>query len=134
MAKLILPLFNPVLDASRLHDDDQVLQFKSAKSVSCVLPSGLHYFFFDKPRLPISTLKVRQDAVSYGRDCVVEGGNEYFRIHVDAHGDIQSLTYVGAAKLPVDNIGCLYGMNEKTLNRFVSRFDSTPFTIPSLLS
>jgi hypothetical protein len=134
MAGLILPLFNPVLDASKLRDDDKVIQFKEAKQTSAILPGGLHYFYFDKPRLPIQTLEVRKKISEYGRDCIVSSAPNYFRIHVDPHGDIHSLTYIGNAAIPVDNIACLYMMNEKTLNRFVARFDETPFDIPSLLS
>jgi hypothetical protein len=47
----------------------------------------------------------------------------YFRIHVDAHNYIRSLTYLGKRKVPIDNLLCLYGLHEKYLNRLVSRFD-----------
>jgi len=48
---------------------------------------------------------------------------EYFHIHIDTYGFIQSLTYVGKEDLFSENMLCLYGMHEKYLNRLISRFD-----------
>jgi len=136
MAQLILPIFNPVLNPTSLINDDSVLQFKDPKIISAFLPGGLTYLHFDRPRLPVQTLERRKKLPSYGRDCINSKPelNEYFRINVDPIGTIQSLTYIGVRSISIQNMCCLYGMNEKTLNRFVARFDEEGEGIPDFLS
>ncbi|KAJ3038149.1 hypothetical protein HDV00_000949 [Rhizophlyctis rosea] len=127
LADLLLPLFDPVAMPVEMVDSDELLRFEQAKKVEAVLPGNLHYFHFDKPRLPSQTLEWRQRQEGYGRDLIStpppEDPNSYFRIHIAPDGRIHSLTYLGTRRIPADNYTCLYMMHEKYLNRFVGRFD-----------
>lgn len=123
LANLLLPIFNPVLTPEPLNDDDNIVHFTNAKIVSAILPGGLYYLSYDKPRLPVQTLDYRKKSAQYGRDCTSSKENEYFRINVDPHSIIMALTFIGPRRPPVENLICLYGMNERMLNRFVARFD-----------
>ncbi|KAJ3221864.1 hypothetical protein HK099_003010 [Clydaea vesicula] len=125
MAEILLPLFNSALYSHTLEEDDNLLEFTNAKQIGAKLPGNLNYFHFDRPRLFSQVLSMRIQQPNYGRDCVISNPvkPDYFRINVDPYGYIQSLTYLGERPLPTDNISCLYGLNDKILNRLVARFD-----------
>ncbi|ORY44380.1 hypothetical protein BCR33DRAFT_785068 [Rhizoclosmatium globosum] len=124
LAETVMPFFDPITMPSDLEDDDRLLKFTESKKVYAILPGNLHYLHFDEPRLPGHTLEFlqKQPTMDYG----------YFRIRVDPHGFIRSLTYLGARPIPVDNYLALYGLNERYLNRLVARFDEG--VIPDFVS
>ncbi|KAJ3411300.1 hypothetical protein HDV05_002404 [Chytridiales sp. JEL 0842] len=133
LAETIMPLLDPTWLPTPLIENTELLSFRDAKKVSCTLPGGLNYLHFDEPRLPSHTLQFRRKLENYGRDLIIDNPQSgYFRIHVDTHGYIRSLTYLGYRKIPIDNYLCLYGLHEKYLNRLVSRFDEG--IIPDIVS
>ncbi|KAJ3052486.1 hypothetical protein HK097_006189 [Rhizophlyctis rosea] len=127
LAELLLPLFDPMATPVEIVDDNELIKFEAAKKVKAVLPGDLHYFHFDKPRLPSHTLEWRKGFEGYGRDLVStppqDNPNSYFRIHIHPTGTIHSLTYLDRRPPPVDNYTCLYMTHERYLNRFVGRYD-----------
>ncbi|KAJ3140086.1 hypothetical protein HK100_010584 [Physocladia obscura] len=118
LAETVLPLFDPLnISTATFEDDNSVVKFTESKKTFAQLPGSLIYLHYDEPRLPSHTLE-------FGRDLVINNDEfGYFRIRVDPHGFIRSLTYLGIRKIPVDNYLSLFGLNERYLNRLVSRFD-----------
>ncbi|TPX75085.1 hypothetical protein CcCBS67573_g03643 [Chytriomyces confervae] len=124
LAETVMSFFDPIQLPQPLDDDETLLKFTESKKVYALLPGGLYYLHFDEPRLPSHTLEFMQKLPNYGRDLVINNDQYgYFRIRVDPHGFIRSLTYLGKREIPVDNYLCLYGLNERYLNRLSARFD-----------
>ncbi|KAJ3008363.1 UNVERIFIED_CONTAM: hypothetical protein HDU68_003139, partial [Siphonaria sp. JEL0065] len=133
LAETVMPFFDPITIPKELEDDTRLLKFTGSKKVFAILPGNLYYFHFDEPRLPGHTLEFMQRQPTYGRDLVIDNTEYgYFRIRVDPHGFIRSLTYLGARPIPVENYLSLYGLNERYLNRLVARFDEG--VIPDFVS
>ncbi|KAJ3073780.1 hypothetical protein HDU98_000700 [Podochytrium sp. JEL0797] len=133
LAETVMPFFDPISNPSHVNDNTKLLPFAEAKKVVAQLPGGLLFCHFDEPRLPSHTLEFLQKQANYGRDLVIDTPEYgYFRIRVDPHGFIRSLTYLGVREIPIDNIMCLYGLNERYLNRLVARFDEG--VIPDFVS
>ncbi|KAI9341385.1 hypothetical protein BDR26DRAFT_969821 [Obelidium mucronatum] len=133
LAETVMPFFDPITIPKDLNDDTTLLKFIESKKIFAVLPGSLNYFHFDEPRLPGHTLEFMQRQPNYGRDLVIDTPEYgYFRIRVDPHGFIRSLTYLGTRPIPVENYLSLYGLNERYLNRLVARFDEG--VIPDFVS
>ena len=123
----MLPIFDPTLNHIQT-----LFEFTNQKKIHGIVP-GYIYFHFDKPRLVSDILGTRKKSILYGRDCLSKKENEYFRIHVDVDGNIEALTYLGKREIAIENMSCLYGMNEKVLNRFVARYDEDGAGIPDFV-
>ncbi|KAI8618569.1 hypothetical protein BC830DRAFT_1108114 [Chytriomyces sp. MP71] len=133
LAETVMAFFDPINLPQPLQDDEVLLRFTESKKIYAQLPGGLHYLHFDEPRLPSHTLEFMQATPTYGRDLVIDSSEHgYFRIHVDPHGFIRSLTYLGHREVPANNYLSLYGLNERYLNRLAARFDEG--VIPDFVS
>jgi len=135
LAKTLLPIFegNEKAIENIKKENEALISFNDLVARRCLLPGKLMYFHFDRPYIYNQTKKFRKtDNENYGRDLIIHNNKdsekknkeiEYFHIHIDTYGFIQSLTYVGKEDLFSENMLCLYGMHEKYLNRLISRFD-----------
>ncbi|ORX87573.1 hypothetical protein BCR32DRAFT_289228 [Anaeromyces robustus] len=135
LAKTLLPIFEgnekAIKDIKK--ENEALISFNDLVATRCILPGDLMFFHFDKPYLFNQTKAFRKTDENYGRDLIIHNNKEfeksekkvieYFHIHIDTYGFIQSLTYVGKEDLFSENMICLYGMHEKYLNRLISRFD-----------
>ncbi|XP_063727763.1 cilia- and flagella-associated protein 61-like isoform X1 [Symsagittifera roscoffensis] len=111
--------------------------------VYCVLPGEFEYLCVRKPDLLKRAEEARKEP-NYGKEYVTgsldtseeptKGDKSgYFMIHVNNYSTVQTVTCVNKrgegqngnkrSSLRSGNIMCLYGKNEKLLNRMVSRFE-----------
>eukprot|EP00842_Homolaphlyctis_polyrhiza_P004885 jgi/Hompol1/5398/HPOL_004404-RA len=125
LAETLMPMFDPTVSSTVLEETNEIVPLKQHKKIQALLPGGMRYVFFDKPRLNGQRAVEEQDKNTYGRDLILDKPAEgsYFQLHLTPHGYIQSMTYLGHEAIPVDNLMCLYGMHERYFNRMVARFD-----------
>jgi len=134
LALTLLPIFegNEKAIKNIKKENEALISFNNLVATKCILPCNLMFFHFDRPYLYNQTKTFRKTDSNYGRDLIIHNSNdpnivnntiEYFHIHIDTYGFIQSLTYVGKEDLFSENMLCLYGMHEKYLNRLILRFD-----------
>jgi thioredoxin reductase len=134
LALTLLPIFEgnekAINDIKK--ENEALISFNDLVATRSLLPGDLMYFHFDRPYLYNQTKAFRKTDKNYGRDLIIHNNNEvrkknadieYFHIHIDIFGFIQSVTYIGNENLFSENMLCLYGMHEKYLNRLISRFD-----------
>ncbi|KAL6617297.1 hypothetical protein U3516DRAFT_629731 [Neocallimastix sp. 'constans'] len=131
LALTLLPIFEGDEQAMKdiKREDEPLISFNDLVATRCLLPGDMMFFHFDRPYLYNQTKSFREKDKNYGRNLFI-GNNkettkpiEFFHIHMDTLGFIQSVTYVGKEDLFSENLLSLYGMHEKYLNRLVSRFD-----------
>eukprot|EP00741_Cyanophora_paradoxa_P022490 tig00021464_g21716.t1 len=116
----------PLSEASAVVTGDEFMElpvFSEPKASGGVLPGALHYFHFESPERPRPLVEAQADK-SYGRDLVTDvDGVDYFRMHVDQYGCVESITYTGREPVEFQNLLSLYGIPAGYLNRVEQRYD-----------
>ncbi|XP_064195939.1 cilia- and flagella-associated protein 61 [Anguilla rostrata] len=134
LAAVLLPLFDPTLEAEEEEEDldpsaDRLVPiYSQAKIQGGRLPGGYNYLHAAKPAINPSVTS------STGREIVtgkIEEGN-YFRLFLNQYGLVESITCLSTEPIPVSNYLCLYGRHELLLNRLCARFDQG--LVPDLYS
>uniref|UniRef100_UPI00358F2852 cilia- and flagella-associated protein 61 n=1 Tax=Myxine glutinosa TaxID=7769 RepID=UPI00358F2852 len=126
LATTLLPLLDPTLE---LPEDlspemDCLLPVYSAPKVKGgVLPGGFHYLHIAKPGIN-TCLEAQMHLPDYGQELVTGSASEgnYFRMHINQYGMVETITCLSKEELPVGNFLSLYGCHERLLNNLSSRF------------
>lgn len=133
LAQSLLTLFDPtldgmVLDTDKSHDELLIPIYSKPKTVYTVLPGGYNYLQVSKPGLNIP-LDAHMVQPEYGRELVTGSASEpddeqnYFRLHVNQHHSIETITCYTPHTLDASNLLCLYGLHERYLNNLLQRYD-----------
>ncbi|CAH3017155.1 unnamed protein product [Porites evermanni] len=133
LAQSLLTLFDPTLDGMLLETETQQDQllipiYTKPKTVSAVLPGGYNYLQVGKPGLNIP-LDAHMVQPEYGRELITGSATEpdqeqnYFRLHVNQHHSLETITCYTRQTLDISNLVCLYGLHERYLNNMVQRYD-----------
>ena len=125
LAEIMLPILDPGVDDDELEREDKLPTFSRPVCKQAIVPGDLQYFCAQTAKVPTS-LAAQQES-KYGRDLTTEvkeaGFESYVRIHVDQYDKIESVTYLGRARVELENLLCLVGLPQTYLNRLVSRYD-----------
>lgn len=130
LAQSLLTLFDPTLDAMLLDTETPREQhllipiYTKPKTVSAMLPGGYNYLQVGKPSLNIP-LDAHMVQPEYGRELITGKDHEqgYFRLHVNQHRSIETITCYTRQGLDTSNLVCLYALHERYLNNLLQRFD-----------
>jgi len=129
-----LTLFDPTLDGMVLDtetsQEQQLLipMYTKPKTVCTVLPGGYNYLQVGKPSLNVP-LDAHMVQPEYGRELVTGSALEpdqeqgYFRLHVNQHHSIETITCYTRQVLDTSNLVSLYGLHERYLNNLLQRYD-----------
>nr|XP_029486935.1 cilia- and flagella-associated protein 61 [Oncorhynchus nerka] len=123
LAAALLPFFDPTLEpaGNSPADLDRLIPiYTQAKIQGGRLPGGYSYLHATKPeQRPSAVNLVEGREILTGR---IETGN-YFHLHLNQYGMVETITCLSLKPLPVSNYLCLYGKHELLLNRLCSRYD-----------
>ncbi|KAL9958773.1 hypothetical protein ACROYT_G035833 [Oculina patagonica] len=134
LAQSLLTLFDPTLDGMLLDAETSQEQqllipiYTKPKTVCTVLPGGYNYLQVGKPGLNIP-LDAHMVQPEYGRELVTGSAlnpdeeQGYFRLHVNQHHSIETITCYTRLVLDTSNLVCLYGLHERYLNNLLQRYD-----------
>lgn len=133
LAQSMLTLFDPTLDGMVLDTEKSpdvllIPIYSQPKTVLTVLPGGYNYLQVSKPGLNIP-LDAHMVQPEYGRELVTGGSPNpdeevnYFRLHVNQHQSVETITCYTRQKLDTSNLLCLYGLHERYLNNLLQRYD-----------
>lgn len=130
LAQSLLTLFDPTLDAMLLDTETPQEQqllipiYTKPKTISAMLPGGYNYLQVAKPGLNIP-LDAHMVQPEYGRELITGKEHEqgYFRLHVNQHRSIETITCYTRQELDTSNLLCLYALHERYLNNLLQRFD-----------
>uniref|UniRef100_A0A672FFH0 Si:zfos-223e1.2 n=1 Tax=Salarias fasciatus TaxID=181472 RepID=A0A672FFH0_SALFA len=120
LAASLLPLFDPTLEPPAElppGTDRLVPKYRQATVQGGKLPGGFNYLHVTKP--VETSLTSRPDGgIVTGR---VEAGN-YFRLELDEHGMVETLTCFSLKPIPVSNYLSLYGKHQALLGQLLRRY------------
>ncbi|XP_066578587.1 cilia- and flagella-associated protein 61 isoform X2 [Amia ocellicauda] len=127
LAEALLPFFDPTLETAAdlpVELDRLVPKYTGAKTRGAKLPGGYYYLHAAKPG-PDTPLQAQMSHAKYGREIVTGSAStgDYFRLHLNQHGEVQTITCLSRTPFPASNYLCLYGESEQLLNRLCERCD-----------
>ncbi|BFZ07341.1 hypothetical protein BsWGS_10380 [Bradybaena similaris] len=128
LASEMLHLFDPTLELQTEPPEEPlnlVPIYRCPKVISAFLPGDYHYLHVYKPCLP-TPLAQEMASPNYGRVLITgQPGTDtdYFRLHINQYSSIETITCLSKKPFSNDNLLCLYGIHEKTLNKLCARFD-----------
>lgn len=133
LAYRILKLVDPTLmeeqdpdektDSARvalIEPDDKVLieLYKKPQISYGLLPGGFYYLHVTKSGLPISYEAEKLEH----EELVTVTENGYFRLHLNSHKCVQTITCLSRKKFSESNFIKLYGFHEQYLNRLLTKY------------
>ncbi|XP_006015481.2 cilia- and flagella-associated protein 61 [Alligator sinensis] len=126
LAASILNLFDPTLEPVSEPPDDMdrlIPMYKGCKIQGGVLPGGYNYLYISKPGTP-TRLDVQITQLNYGMEIITGEAirGNYFRIHINQYGMVETITCFSKKPFPVSNYICLFGQHERVLNNLCSRW------------
>uniref|UniRef100_A0A8C4X0J9 Cilia- and flagella-associated protein 61 N-terminal domain-containing protein n=1 Tax=Eptatretus burgeri TaxID=7764 RepID=A0A8C4X0J9_EPTBU len=126
LATTLLPLLDPTLELPEdlTPEMDCLLPaFSAPKVKGGLLPGGFHYLHIAKPGID-TYLEAQMRLPDYGQELVTGSASEgnYFRLHINQYGMVETITCLSKEELPVGNFLSLYGCHERLLNNLSSRF------------
>ncbi|XP_071661674.1 cilia- and flagella-associated protein 61 isoform X2 [Patagioenas fasciata] len=126
LATSMLGLFHPTCTPSPKPEGTEGLipMYRGCKIKGGVLPGGYHFVHISKPEIPIR-LDLELALHDHGTEMVTgeaRRGN-YFRMHVNKSGVVDSITCFSTEPVPVSNYACLYGQHERLLNDLLYRWN-----------
>uniref|UniRef100_A0A7M4EU95 Cilia and flagella associated protein 61 n=1 Tax=Crocodylus porosus TaxID=8502 RepID=A0A7M4EU95_CROPO len=126
LAASILNLFDPTLEPVSEPPDDMdrlIPMYKGCKIQGGVLPGGYNYLYISKPGIP-TRLDVQITQPNYGMEIITGEAirGNYFRIHINQYGMVETITCFSKKPFPVSNYICLFGQHERVLNNLCSRW------------
>ncbi|CAF0802788.1 unnamed protein product [Brachionus calyciflorus] len=135
LAYRILKLVDPLLindepepnyksDSHRLANNDPsdnvlIQLYKKPNVYYAILPGGLYYLHVTKPGLTVTYKEEAQE----NDELVTNTENGYFRIHLNKHKCVQTITCLSKKKFNASNYIKLYGFHEQYLNRLLTKFN-----------
>jgi len=113
--------------------------YKKPLMTYAVLPGDYHYLNVTKPGLfmtydeeknevnytRITFSYFKDDKINYllkGQELVTSTDSGYFRIHLNKHSVIQTITCLSKKKFNVGNFSRLYGLHEQFLNKLLLKY------------
>ncbi|NXG72439.1 CFA61 protein, partial [Baryphthengus martii] len=113
-----------------LEGTDRLLPvYKGCKVKGGVLPGGYNYLHISKPEVPVH-LDLEFALSDHGLEITTgeaSHGN-YFRMHIDSYGAVDSITCFSKEPFPVSNYICLYGQHQRLLNDLCYRWNEGQIT------
>ncbi|NXM65433.1 CFA61 protein, partial [Serilophus lunatus] len=96
--------------------------YKGCKVQGGVLPGGYNYLHISKPAVPIH-LPTELAPCDRGMEIITgkAAHGNYFRLHLNRHNVVDSITCLSKEPVPVSNYLCLYGQHERLLNDLCHR-------------
>ncbi|KAK3611320.1 hypothetical protein CHS0354_029969 [Potamilus streckersoni] len=128
LATEMLHQFDPTVDPQSGPQEEPlnlIPIYRLPKIKGAFLPGGYHYLHVSKPGLDVS-LQIQTAQSDYGQDLVTgKPGQspEFFCLHINQYKSVQTITCLSKKPFPSNNMICLYGLHEKSLNNLLSRFD-----------
>ncbi|XP_063230276.1 cilia- and flagella-associated protein 61-like isoform X1 [Bacillus rossius redtenbacheri] len=103
--------------------------FSEPIAVSCVLPGRVNYLHVRRPG-PSEPQETAMRKDGYGVVLLTGGCGDrnYFRLHLDALGKVETVTCYTDQTIAVGNLISLYGKHEKLCNNLLTRFESGRIT------
>ncbi|NXK92481.1 CFA61 protein, partial [Formicarius rufipectus] len=103
--------------------DGLIPMYRGCKVQGGILPGGHNYLHISKPALP-THLDVELAQCDHGMEIVTgeAGCGNYFRMHFNQYGMVDSITCFSKEPFPVSNYLCLYGQHERLLNDLCYRW------------
>ncbi|XP_064915525.1 cilia- and flagella-associated protein 61 isoform X1 [Columba livia] len=132
LAASMLGLFHPTRAPSPRPPEGTeglIPMYSGCKIKGGVLPGGYHFVHISKPEIPIR-LDLELALHDHGTEMVTgeaRRGN-YFRMHINKYGVVDSITCFSAEPVPVSNYTCLYGQHERLLNDLYYRWSEGQIT------
>ncbi|NXI57394.1 CFA61 protein, partial [Chloroceryle aenea] len=132
LAASMLDLFDPTskpFSEAPSGTDRLVPVYKECKVQEGVLPGGYNYLHISKPEVPIC-LDLELAPCDHGLEITTgeaRHGN-YFRMHINNYGVVDSITCFSKEPFPVSNYICLYGQHERLLNDLCYRWNEGQIT------
>lgn len=98
--------------------------YKKPQVCLTVLPGNYHYLNVTKPGLFVSYDEEKAE----GKELITNTENGYFRIHLDKHNIVQTITCLSKKTFSASNLCKLYGLHEQYLNKLVLKYENKKIT------
>ncbi|ESO06870.1 hypothetical protein HELRODRAFT_77249 [Helobdella robusta] len=130
LASTMMPIFDPNqnFESTTPYNDAVKLipEFTWPKVQSGVLPGMYNYLHIHKPQQRQQPMKVEVKSPDHGYELLSGSVDDkqigYFRLHVNCHKLVQTITCFTRKEIKADNLICLYGLHHRFLNNLLGRW------------